>query len=109
MENLLLEEEEQIQVPELKVFRDFVDHLRCRKREEIYIKLSYLLAARASELLTKVTPYMLQHNMSKPYGKLLDWSFSKTRIKTRISSSRIWTFFHFNKQTRSKKDSAYLH
>jgi len=74
MEQVLLEEEQQIQVPQMQTFRDFVDHVKFKKRrDEIYIKLTYLLASRASELLTKVTPYMTKNNMTKPYGLLLKW------------------------------------
>jgi len=87
MEEVLLEAEEEIKVPSMQEFRGFVDQQSqyWRKRDEIYVKLSYLLASRASELLCKVTPYMLQHNMTKPYGKLLQYdvaSYKKFDGKT---------------------------
>lgn len=77
MQALVLEEEQQIKVPELKEWRDVVDHMKCAtKKEEIFIKLMYLTAARTSELLTEVTPFQLKNNKTKPYGSLLEWQLT---------------------------------
>jgi hypothetical protein len=71
----ILKEREEKYVPSLRVFRDYVDemvaHKRWFKRDEILVKLLYLLGARVSEVVTKVTPYMVSHNMTHDYGKLL--------------------------------------
>jgi hypothetical protein len=72
MNEILLVEEEKKFVPEFKVFRDYVDN-HCQyweKREEIAIKLLYLLGARASEIITKVSPKQKELGMTKPYGKV---------------------------------------
>lgn len=58
-------------IPELKDFRLYVDNLKCPTKEQVFIKTLYLTGARASELLTKTTPYQRKHNKSKPYGSLL--------------------------------------
>jgi len=78
MEQVLLQEEEQFYVPEIHKFRDFVDQQSkyWRKKDEIFIKVLYLLGARASELLTKVTPWQTKHNKTKPYGQLLSMEFA---------------------------------
>jgi len=74
MEQVMLEAEQEIQVPDMQAFRGFVDHVKfTKKRDEIYVKLTYLLAARVSEVVNKVTPYMRKHKMTKPYGLLLKW------------------------------------
>lgn len=61
-----------IEVPQLTTFREVVDKIPSR-RDENLIKALYLCAARASELLGKVTPYDLKHNKSQAYGKYLTW------------------------------------
>jgi len=81
MEQMLLQAEEEIYVPPIHLFRDFVNEQSkyWRKKDEIFIKLTYLLGSRASELLTKVTPWQASHNKTKPYGKLLSWEFATYR------------------------------
>jgi len=81
MEQVLLQAEEEIYVPEIPLFRDFVNEQSqyWRKKDEIFIKLSYLLGSRVSELLTKVTPWQTAHNKTKPYGKLLSCEFANYR------------------------------
>jgi integrase len=81
MEQVILQQEEEIYVPEIHKFRDFVDQQSkyWRKKDEIFIKLTYLLGSRASELLTKVTPWQTTHNKTKPYGQLLSWEFATYR------------------------------
>jgi len=73
MEEVLLVEQEKIYVPEMRLFREFVDNQseHWKKRDEIYIKTNYLLASRPSELLSKVVPSHIKRHMSNPYGKLL--------------------------------------
>jgi len=79
MEMVLLEPKEEVWVPSMQEFRDFVDQraAQWKKRDEIYIKESYLLASRPSELLLRVTPYMTAHNMTHPYGKLLNYKMER--------------------------------
>jgi hypothetical protein len=79
MEMVLLEPKEEVWVPSMQEFREFIDQRadQWKKRDEIYIKESYLLASRPSELLLRVTPYMTAHNMTHPYGKLLTYKFEK--------------------------------
>lgn len=79
MEMVLLEAKEEVKVPSMQEFREFVDQRagQWKKRDEIYIKESYLLASRPSELLLHVTPYMTAHNMTHPYGKLLSHKFER--------------------------------
>jgi hypothetical protein len=79
MAQILLEEEAEVYVPAVKVFRDYIDHHPWKKKEEILVKTLYLLGSRACEVILKVTPYMLNHNMSKPYGQLLKWEFATYR------------------------------
>lgn len=71
----ILKEREEKYVPSLRTFREYVDemvaHKAWFKRDEILIKLLYLLGSRVSEVVTKVTPYMTAHNMTHAYGKLL--------------------------------------
>jgi hypothetical protein len=79
----LLVEEEKKFVPDFHIFRDFVDG-NCKfweKQEEVAIKLMYLLGARASELITKVSPKQRQLGMTKPYGSLLRWEFVNYKMK----------------------------
>jgi hypothetical protein len=78
METLLqpiLKEREEKYVPSMRTFRDYVDgmvsHNAWCKRDEIVIKVLYLLGSRVSEVVTKTTPYMLNHHLSQSYGVLL--------------------------------------
>lgn len=73
MVEMVLEAEQDLDVPPMKKFRGFVDALKCSKRDRIFIELLYLTGSRCSELLTKTTPYELKEGKSKPYGKLLQW------------------------------------
>ena len=73
MVEMVLEAEQDLDVPPMKKFRDFVDGLTCSKRDRIFIELLYLTASRVSEVITRVTPYELKEGKTKPYGKLLDW------------------------------------
>jgi len=81
MEQVTLQEEDQFYVPEIHKFRDFVDQQsKCwRRKDGIFIKVLYLLGARASELLTKVTPWQTTHHKSKPYGLLVSWEIATYR------------------------------
>lgn len=71
----ILKEAEEKYVPSLRVFRDYVDgmvvHKAWCKRDEILVKLIYVLGARVSEVVGKVTPWMESHNKSHAYGTLL--------------------------------------
>jgi hypothetical protein len=79
-QQIILEADQEIKVPPLKEFREFIDnHKWQKKHEEIFIKFVYLIGARGSEVVTKVTPYMLQHNMTQAYGKLLRVGFTSFR------------------------------
>jgi len=66
-----LKGERSINVPELKDFRSYIGNLKCPAKEQVFIKTLYLTGAKASELLTKTTPYQLKHNKSKSYGSYL--------------------------------------
>lgn len=68
-----MEEKEQTIVPEMGMFRTFLDRLKCPMSEKVFLELSYLLAARRSELCTKVTPWESEHQTTKPYGVMLSW------------------------------------
>ncbi len=76
MENILLEEQSQVRVPSIAEFREVIDHLQWPKKEEILTKLLYLMGARACEVIGMVTPYMVAHHMSRPYGQLLKYEFA---------------------------------
>lgn len=67
------------EVPDFDKFRYAVDHI-WKPRDKIMIKIIYLTASRVSEVVTKVTPWDLEHNKTRPYGKYMDWkldSFDK--------------------------------
>jgi integrase len=75
---VILEEESPLNVPSIGEFRRYVDE-HCglwHLREAIFVKLTYLLGARESELLTRVTPYQLSHGKTKAYGTLLGYGLS---------------------------------
>lgn len=85
MNEILLVEEQKKFVPEFKAFRDYVD--RCvnarlwEKKQEIAIKLLYLIGARVSEIITKVSPKQLELGMTKPYGQLLRWELVNYKMR----------------------------
>jgi integrase len=60
-------------VPSIANFRKIVDKIR-PLRDKLLIETYYLTASRACELLTKTTPYDLEHGKSHPYGSELEWS-----------------------------------
>ena len=62
-----------INVPDLKDFRAYIDDLRCSAKEQVFIKTLYLTGAKASELLTKTTPYQLKHNKLSLMAHIYDW------------------------------------
>jgi len=83
MDEVLLVEEEKKFVPEFRAFRDYVNN-HCQfweKREEIAIKLLYLLGSRASEILTHVSPKQKELGMTKAYGTLLRWEFVNHKMR----------------------------
>jgi len=104
MEEVLLEEEEQVYVPEVKVFRDYIDHQVWKKKEEILIKLLYLLGARASEVITKVTPFMTAHHMSRPYGQLLKYGFASYKKPDGKETKILLVKSAIAKRLKKKKD-----
>lgn len=105
MEQVLLEAEEQIKVPSIKEFREFIDERKWQKKhEEIFVKLIYLLGSRASETITKVTPYMLQHGMSKPYGQLLSWELANYRKPDGKEIQLLLVTSAIAKRKKTKKD-----
>jgi len=59
--------------PDFRRLREYIDSIPS-KRDSVLIKLLYLTAGRVSEVTTKVTPYDLKYNLSKPYGRHLDYS-----------------------------------
>jgi hypothetical protein len=63
-------------VPDLQGFRSVVEKI-CHRRDATLIKAAYLCAARVSELVTKVTPYDLQHGQTRPYGSHLSWKLTE--------------------------------
>jgi len=69
-------ESEDEEVPEFSVFRKAVDQIRS-KRDSLLIKTLYLTAGRVSELITKVTPWEIEHRMTKPYGVFLEWKLNE--------------------------------
>lgn len=67
------------EVPSLSEFRETVNTLTNIKEAAI-IKLLYLGAFSCSEVITKITPWELEHQASKPYGRALDCSFTDYTI-----------------------------
>lgn len=57
-------------VPEIPEFRQRVDRIR-GLRDRNLVKIYYLTASRASELITEISPADLEH--TKPYGTLAKW------------------------------------
>lgn len=56
-------------VPTITEFREYVDTKVPKLRDQILIKMLYLMAARICEVITKASAYDLAHNLSKPYGR----------------------------------------
>lgn len=68
-----------IEVPDFIRFRQAVDHI-WNVRNRIIVQIAYLTASRVSEMITKVTPWDLEHHKSRAYGKSMAWklvSFDK--------------------------------
>lgn len=63
-------------MPSLKLFRKAVDAIPSR-RDRDFVKVSYLLAARVSELLIYATPYDMEHFKSKAYGHTISFNFAE--------------------------------
>jgi integrase len=57
-------------VPDIRTFREFVDHMPDACARYIAMLL-YLTGARASEVCTTISKYDEQHQRSKPYGQYL--------------------------------------
>jgi hypothetical protein len=64
---------------ELEKFRAFVNQIS-DPRDSCLIKMLYLTASRASELLTKAAPWDLLHKKTKPYGIYLKFAFQNFEI-----------------------------
>jgi hypothetical protein len=79
MAEMILEEESQREVPSIAKFRDCVDHLKCKDKEKAFIETAYLTGSRVSELCSKVIPWELQHQRTRPYGSLLNWEFTEVK------------------------------
>lgn len=62
-------------VPSVAAFRMAVENIQ-HKRNRLLIQAYYLLAARASELVTVTAPYDLEHGKSHPYGTELSWELT---------------------------------
>jgi len=77
VEGLQIKESE---VPSLSEFRETVNTLKDFEEAAI-IKLLYLGAFRCSEVVTKITPWELAHQASKPYGRAMHCSFTGYKIK----------------------------
>lgn len=75
-EDLQIQESE---VPSLSEFRETVNTLKDFEEAAI-IKLLYLGAFSCSEVVTKITPWELAHQASKPYGKAMHCSFTDYTI-----------------------------
>ena len=58
------------QVPDIRTFREFVDHMP-DVRARYTAMLLYLTGARASEVCTTISKYDERHQRSKPYGQYL--------------------------------------
>lgn len=67
------------EVPSLSEFRETVNTLTNIKEATI-IKLLYLGAFSCSEVVTKITPWELEHQASKPYGRAMHCSFTDYTI-----------------------------
>lgn len=63
----------------MKRFRQAVDSIK-DKRDATMIKVAYLLAARNSEILTKVNPCEMLSNASKPYGNFMKIRFEDFEV-----------------------------
>lgn len=57
-----------IKIPSLRQFREAVDHWGSA-RDSLVLKVGYLVAARASEICTRVSPSDFNVGQSYPYGK----------------------------------------
>jgi hypothetical protein len=80
IQDVVLEEKQRIHSPDLRLFREYMDnHYWTSKRDEVLCKFLYLMGARACEVLTRVTPYQLKHEMSKPYGRMLRWETASSK------------------------------
>lgn len=77
--NMRLEEQGEIKVPSLPKFRDFIDHLECKRKEKIFIEVMYLTGSRVSELCCKVIPWETLHQSTRAYGSLLNYEFTEFR------------------------------
>lgn len=79
MASQLTEPQMAIQLPKLqsvsmKRFREAVETIEPLSTR-VKIEVGYLMAARASEILNKTTPWDFLHNLSKPYGNFMKVSF----------------------------------
>jgi len=63
----------------IKKFREAVDQIK-DQRDAAIIKTAYLLAARNSEILTKVTSWDFLKGESKPYGVFLKFGFGQFEV-----------------------------
>lgn len=74
--------EEEVFVPKLPELRRVVNKI-LDPRDAVLIKMLYLCAARVSEVITKVSPWDLEHKQTKPYGLYLTWrldDFKKEKV-----------------------------
>jgi len=67
------------EAPSLSEFREAVNTLT-NVKEAAIIKLLYLGAFSCSEVITKITPWELEHQGLKPYGRAMDCRFTDYTI-----------------------------
>lgn len=75
METLVLGEQKPLEVPRIQDVREAIDRVVCSPRDKIILKVTYLTAARASEVVSKVVPWEVAHHSTKPYGSLTSFTF----------------------------------
>lgn len=72
--------EEAVFVPKPREFRQAVNKI-VDPRDAVLIKMIYLSAARVSEVITKVSPWDLEHKKTRPYGTHLTWNIENYEVR----------------------------